>query len=124
MTKRTTRRPKGAASPEHSLHRSIHAALTEAGEPLEAAAAEPKSVVFTCDNPLCIVGLKIVGVPPLTFSGQQGISLLPGQRAMAWKVVSSPSGEAFHVTVTGATLDQPIAGTTGANSGGVRQLTV
>lgn len=111
------------AGADRRLLRSVLATIpTESA--LAGVAAEATTVVFTCDNPLCIVGIKITGVPPLTFSGQQGITLPPGTRKMGWKVSSSPSGQPFRVTVTKATLDVPISGVTGPNSGGIRQLTV
>ena len=89
-----------------------------------AATAATGPVVFKCDNPLCIVGIKITGVPPFSFVGQHAIGLPSGTKTLGWKATSSPSGQAFSVTVTGATLDVPIKSVTGPNAGGVRQLTV
>jgi len=90
----------------------------------KTSSASINTVIFKCDNPLCIVGIKITGVPPFAFVGQQGIGLPSGTRTLGWKATSSPTGQAFSVTVTGATLDVPIKGVTGSNAGGVRQLTV
>lgn len=89
-----------------------------------AAASTQNTVAFACNNPTCIVGLKIVGVPGVTFVSNFGLTLPAGTRGMAWKVKSNPQGQPFSVTVSGGSTDQPISGVTGPNAGGVVQLTV
>ena len=92
--------------------------------PKAAAAAAANPVTFSCDNPQCIVAISITGASGVTFVSQVGTSLPAGTRTIGWTAKSSPSGQAFNVTVGGGSFDRPIAGTTGPNAGGVRQLTV
>ena len=121
-TKRSAR-PRSAVTVARLIKAHLDTPDARGGRSPKAASAVT-TVVFKCDNPRCAVTLKPVELPGFTFFSVFAISMPAGSRLMSWSVISQPSGEAFAVTATNATLNPPVSGITGPNSTGVTTLSV